>query len=901
MRNVDTNEIYVVPFEAIGKESLPTVGGKGANLGVLTKAGFPVPSGFCITTDAYYRVVEQAGIEALLENLSKIRYDDLEALNAIAFSIRERLSAATIPKQIIDTVQEAYKALGNANVPVAVRSSATAEDLLEASFAGQQDTYLNIIGAKAVMEAVHHCWESLWNDRAVVYRARNGIDHRQVGISVVVQKLVEAKVAGVLFTANPLTGKRRQAVIDASPGLGEAVVSGATTPDQFIVNSTSGEIVKRNISSKRIIITAAIGGGTQFKEQMNTNNQACLSDEQVKTLASLGSRVEKYYGAPQDIEWALDGNDQIWLLQSRPITTLFPLPENAPEEDNNLHVYMSATGDEGVTRPLTPMGLQAYRIMISCVSLRLWKHRPKDMLKGPASCVEAGYRFYYDITSIVRSTIGQRLMDSFMSSFDNYTAEIMRNIKGDSRFAPKRIPFRKLMWIVLTPFIRTPLIPYTLGALRDPDKARNKIERLFRRVMETANIQGVASEKQRFQAIIRLLMEGGSSLFITGFPEAVAGYIALEIAKRLLGSLATEDVMQAVLRGLPDNPTTEMGLALWDIALTVKSDISSLKALTDMPSEKLTEAFLAKELPDVLQKKMTDFLKVYGNRAVAEIDMGLPRWSEDQSHLFGILSNYIKLEDLTKAPDVQFKNAVSEGEAVMENLVSRASDKSKLHGILVRWALNRARRMIGRRELWKTQLTAIFAKTRELLLSIGEDLVKRELLLHREDIFFVNLTEVQEAISGRDLHSIVRERKEAYEHELKRVRVPMILLSDGTEPLPKPSMQEGAASNALQGVPASPGIIKGRARILLDPTNAKIEPGEILVAPNTDPGWTPLFLTASGLVMERGGAISHGAVVAREYGIPAVVGVTGIIDRIKTGQTITVDGFNGVVIIEEEF
>src|SRR5947208_10329700 len=270
---------------------------------------------------------------------------------------RRCILAATIPTDIADAITGAYGDFSSGEpVPVAVRSSATAEDLPFASFAGQQDTYLNIVGVEAVLDAVRRCWASLGTDRAVSYRESLGLDQSSVKLAVVVQRMIESSVAGVLFTANPVTGKRRQAVIDANPGLGEAVVSGATNPDHFVVNTLTAEIVERRLGDKRVVIRGSAGGGTLRSEESAGKSEACLTDEQIRALAELGARVEAYYGEPQDTEWAIDPEGVLWLTQSRPITTLYPLPANAPKTDDELRVYLSLNVFQGVFRPLTPMG-----------------------------------------------------------------------------------------------------------------------------------------------------------------------------------------------------------------------------------------------------------------------------------------------------------------------------------------------------------------------------------------------------------------------------------------------------------------------------------------------------------------------------------------------------------------
>src|SRR5215208_3538123 len=355
------SEKLTLPFGDLDRTMLPIAGGKAANLGELARAGLPVPDGFCLTTAAYELVAEGADLDQILNDLAGTDPEDTSRLAELAAAARASLSEASVPDDLVEAITRAYRELGNgASVAVAVRSSATAEDLPYASFAGQQETYLNVVGADNVLDAVRRCWTSLWTDRAVSYRASNGIDHRSVRLAVVVQRMVEAEVAGILFTANPLTGRRRQAVIDAAPGLGEAVVAGAVNPDHFVANTATGEIVERRLGDKRVAIVAGPGGGTQRVELAAAEHGSSLSDGQILALAKLGWRVEEHYGAPQDTEWAIDGDGGIWLLQARPITTLFPLPEDTPTDEEDLRVYFSFNVAQGVYGPLTPMGIQAF-------------------------------------------------------------------------------------------------------------------------------------------------------------------------------------------------------------------------------------------------------------------------------------------------------------------------------------------------------------------------------------------------------------------------------------------------------------------------------------------------------------------------------------------------------------
>ena len=329
------NPALVLGLDAVNATSLALVGGKAANLGELIAAGLPVPPGFVVSTEAYRLIVDTTELHALYAELAATSPSDTTALAEHARRARELLTGAHMPESVAREVSSAYRAFSDgadgptgsgSDVPVAVRSSATAEDLPTASFAGQHDTHLNVVGERAVLDAVQKCWASLWTDRAVSYRAVNGIDHAAVALAVVVQRMVDVAVAGVLFTADPVTGRRHQAVVDASPGLGEAVVSGAVNPDRFILDTQTGEIVERRLGDKRLTIRAVPGGGTEQVVAPPDPESASIGDAQLRELTALGERVERHYGVPQDIEWALDEAGGLWLTQARPITTLFPLP-----------------------------------------------------------------------------------------------------------------------------------------------------------------------------------------------------------------------------------------------------------------------------------------------------------------------------------------------------------------------------------------------------------------------------------------------------------------------------------------------------------------------------------------------------------------------------------------------
>jgi rifampicin phosphotransferase len=877
----------ILPFAEIDRGALPVAGGKAANLGELVRAEFPVPPGFCVTTAAYDMVAQDIGLEPTLAALADADTGDTERLAGLAAEARSSLTGASVPDVLGRAIGEAYGELGD-GAPVAVRSSATAEDLPGASFAGQQDTYLNVVGVESVLDAVQRCWASLWTDRAVSYRATHGIDPRGVRLAVVVQRMVDASVAGVLFTANPVTGKRHQAVIDASSGLGEAVVSGAVNPDHFVANTATGEIVERRLGDKRVAIVAGPGGGTERVELDADGHAASLSDGQILALAKLGGRVEEHYGAPQDTEWAIDADDRVWLLQARPITTLFPLPEDAPTED--LRVYFSFNVAQGVYGPLTPMGIQAFRLITSSVAT-FAGHPPGDPYKGATFFAEAAGRMFMDITPVLRSKQGLRLFERFMTSMEARTVPIVRQLVKDPRLAivpTERWPILRTLLLVLARG-RTPL--HVAEALARPERARARAARVVARFREAGETPRGATGY--LVAAERLLRDGPLEILPNVPPVFVVGLATNALAGKLLGDLATDDERRVAMRALPHNPTTEMDLALWALAKEARSDPDSARVVGQYSPEHLAKEYRDGSLPPKLQIGLTDFLRLYGHRGVAEIDLGLPRWSEDPTYIMGVLANYLRLEDPQSAPNVQFGRAMREAEEMVTELSRRATGQGRLRGALVRFLLGRARELSGLRETPKFSIVLLLASVRDLLWPVGEELAQAGRLGKAGDIFFVSVPEAWAALAGEDLRAIVSERRTVYEQEAGRKHVPRLLLSDGTEPAAE--AHDAPADGDLRGTPASGGEVTGKARVILDPGSAHLEPGEILVAPSTDPGWTPLFLTAGGLVMEMGGPMSHGAIVAREYGIPAVVGVPDATERVETGQKITVDGSEGIV------
>lgn len=895
------NKSVVVDLADVGPGGLRTVGGKALNLGRMLRAGLPVPAGFCVTTAAYDQVVGDRLSEVLTELAehrpeAAARQGRQEPRGSTSGRARRLVLSAPVPEDLTEPIIRRYRDLGE-DVPVAVRSSATAEDLPGASFAGQQDTYLNVVGADAVLDATRRCWASLWTERAVSYRDSQGIDHTAVSLAVVVQRMVDAEVAGVMFTADPVTGSRSQLVIDAGPGLGESVVSGSVNPDRFVVRSDTGDLVEQRLGDKRSAVRPSAGGGTTTVELSDATDSPCLDRADLAALVRLAARIDTVYGEPQDTEWAIDADRHVWLTQARPITTLYPLP--SPDAASGpTRAWLCVSLAQGLTRPITPMGQAAFRLMASSVA-RVAGFPQADPYAGPPGFRIVGERLFADITPALRHARARRVATSVAGVMEARTKKVLQHLTSDPRFAPLPPSQGGRASPILARIMITTKIPLRLLAgLVSPTRAHRAVDRFDRRVRERWRLPTEASPADRLDAVEQRLGTDTFLIMPTVFPYAAAGLLAEAAARRLAPADLRPTLFADLRRGLPDNVTTEMDLELWGLAVTLGRDQRSRELLTIVEAQRLAAAYAAGELPHPFQHGLASFLARYGHRAVAEIDLGMPRWSDDPAHLLSVLGNYLRLDDPALAPDRQFARGADIAAAAVTAITEatrRDGRTGPLRAPLVAFALGRARALVGLRERPKSILVYALAVARHELGRVGAAAVARGALDDEGDTWFLDLRQLRRGLDGVDQREAVRDRRTVYDLELRRRHIPRVLLSDGTEP--ETMIPTDTPAGALLGSPASVGTTTGPARVILDPTGAHLEPGEILVAPSTDPGWTPLFLTAGGLVMEMGGSMSHGAVVAREYGIPAVVGVPDATRTIITGQLITVDGAAGTVVI----
>jgi phosphohistidine swiveling domain-containing protein len=875
--------------------SLEAGGGKGANLARLVRAGFPVPPGFVVTTCAYRDYLSRNNLEPGIREIARAaRTENPASLDAASAAIRARFASAELPSTLAAAIRDAYAALGQP--PVAVRSSATTEDLPDLSFAGQHDTLLNVIGDVPLLHAVVHCWSSLWTARAIGYRARNGIAHDEAVLAVVVQQMVAADVSGVLFTANPLTGKRSESVIDATFGLGEALVSGRVEPDHYVVDDSTGRVLERRIGAKSVSIRARSDGGI-LEAREDATARATLTDAEVLELSSIGRRVADAFGAPQDIEWARAAG-RFHVLQARPITSLFPLPQDVPGD--GIHLLVSAGAVQGMLDPITPLGRDVFQVALA---------RTLASIGGPLTArrnpvVDAGERIFLDITGVVRDPRLRVGLRNVLSVVEPTTGEALDEVlmDGGSATAASRVRFRVPSPRFLLLVTRA-LGNMTYNLLR-PHHGRARVQRRLAAAIDAFERKSATAHSLAER--VALLQQAFSWILHTGLPLLAPAFGSGLANLRLLHALAArlpdgEQRLLELTRGLPHNVTTEMDLALWDVARAIRSDPQAAAFFGAADPGVLARESIAGRLPPAAQTAVDRFLRTYGVRGVGEIDLGRPRWRDDPTPLMQVLQSYLRIEDAAQAPDAVFRRGAESAERALASLIAdtRRTRFGWLKAIVMRLAARRMRALAGLRESPKFTMITMLGAVRASLLAGGNELVAKGILDAPDDIFFLHLDELRSVDAGeaRDWRSLVRGRRQSYAREKRRRRVPRLLLTDGRAFFGGTGAGERVEAATLVGTPVSPGVSVGIVRVVFDPGKEQLAPGEILVCPGTDPAWTPLFLAAAGLVTEVGGLMTHGSVVAREYGIPAVVGVRDATTRLRTGDRVRVDGTSGRITI----
>ncbi len=872
---------YVLDFQEIDQTQVAVVGGKGALLGELARIdGIRVPAGFCVTTDAFQRILaESPSIDDRLDRCSRLQPDDREAIRALSAEICLALEGIAIPEDLASAITRPLARLGE-QAAYAVRSSATAEDLPRASFAGQYDTYLNVVGPAAILQHVSRCWASLFTERAVTYRLRNGFDHRRVQMAVIVQQMVFPHAGGILFTADPISSSRKVASVEASFGLGETLVSGLVNADTYKVRD--GEIVAKAIATKQFTIHALPAGGTQQQAiDPERQKQPALTDAQVVQLARLGRRIEAHFGRPQDIEWCLI-DDGFQILQSRPITTLFPIPEVG---DRANHVYVSVGHQQMMTDPMKPLGLSVWQ------------------LTALVPMYEAGGRLFVDVTNRLASPASRAGLLEVLGKSDPLIRDALQTILDRGDFIPS-LPDEDPGG---APAGRAPAggVPAPGGAPApieaDPAIVTELIGRSQASIAACKRDIGTQSGSALFDFILADIQELKRILFD---PQSHQVFMmAMEatwwLNEHLQEWLGEKNAADTLSQSVPHNITSEMGLALLDVADVIRPHPDVVAFLQNVEEE--DEGFLdelaklagGREARDAIQV----YLDKYGMRCVGEIDITRPRWSERPTTLLPmILANITNFEP--GAGERRFEQGRHEAWKKEQELLGRlrALPDGERKAEEVKRMIDRVRTFIGYREYPKYGIVSRYFVYKQALLEEAERLVQAHVLPKTEDIFYLTFQELHEVARTKRMDDqLISRRKDAFRSH-QALTPPRVLTSDG-EVIAGSYRRDDLPAGALLGLPVSAGTIEGRARVILDMDEADLETGDILVTAYTDPSWAPLFVAIKGLVTEVGGLMTHGAVIAREYGLPTVVGVEHATRLIRDGQRIRVHGTDGYVEI----
>lgn len=867
---------FVFDFQDNQGREPELVGGKGANLGKLARLeGVNVPDGFCVSTEAFQRIIqERPSLNELLDQLALLKVEHRDKIGELSGEIRRIIEEIAIPEDIKEEIARFLTRFG-AKDAYAVRSSATAEDLPTASFAGQQDTYLNVIGKTAILTHISKCWASLFTERAVIYRLQNGFDHRKVRLAVVVQKMVFPQAAGILFTADPVTANRKTVSIDAGFGLGEALVSGLVNADSYRVRD--GQVLDKKISAKKRAIYAVRDGGTKEQEiEPGLQNTQVLTDEQMIRLERTGRSIEAHFGRPQDIEWCL-ADDVFYIVQSRPITTLFPIPE---ANDSENRVYVSVGHQQMMTDPMKPLGLSFF------------------LLTTPAPMRTAGGRLFVDVTAMLASPVTRmRVLDAFGKSDPLIKDALVAVVERDDFIKPapegdqkpgsgqsdKGIPSA----VSQPPVENDPAIVANL--IR---KSQISLAALQENIQTKSGTDLLDFIRDDIQELKKILFDPQSSAVILAGMNA-----AFWINQKMQEWLGEKNAADTLSQSVSNNITSEMGLALLDVADVIRPYPAVVEYLQHVNHDDFLDELLTLDGGPQTRAAIDAYLNQYGMRCSGEIDITKTRWREKPATLIPMLLTNIKSFE-PGAGQRKFEQGLQEAlkkeQELLERLQQLPDGDQKAHETKQR--IDLIRHFAGYREYPKYGMVNRYFVYKQALLKEAERLVQATVLADKEGIYYLSFDELYEGVRSQKLDSrIIHQRQEEYK-VFEKLTPPRVITSDG-EIITGAYNRDNLPAGALAGLAVSSGVVEGRARVILNVDDADLERDDILITAFTDPSWTPFFVSIKGLVTEVGGLMTHGAVIAREYGLPAVVGVEQATRLIKEGQRIRVNGTDGYVEI----
>lgn len=823
---------YVHNFKETKKLNISDVGGKGYNLVELsTIEGILVPEGFCITTEAYKKVfINNIEFNSLLNQLTDLNVKEKDKINTISNQIRGVIEGVKIPQDVIVEITTQLKNFSN-DTAYAVRSSATAEDLPTASFAGQHDTYLNVIGEESVIKHISKCWASLFTNRAVTYRIQNRFDHRNVFLAVVIQRMVLPQASGIMFTADPITGNRKVSSIDASYDIGEALVSGLVTPDIYKVKE--GKIIDKKISTKNIAIHPLNNGGTkEYKIDEKYKNKQTLTDKEILKLEEMGRKIEAFFTSPQDIEWCLF-NNEFYFVQSRPITTLYPVPEI-----NDTRVFLSSGHLQMMTDPIKPLGMYFFKSVL-----------------GLSPSQEIGGRLYADITHDLATPLGRLIAKSLIGMMgDTLITNSITKIIKDKKLISK-LPKGKDK--IFKPESNSGALSIMLNAYKifkknDPGiiknltaKEDNSIEKMKK---EIENKSG----NEVFDYICKDHANRRQKLTTPPSAGALTAVLLSEkwFSKKIEKWLGIKNAADTFLMSIPNSLTSETGFGLLDVADTIRDYPEIIDYLNNPNDETFFKDIAKFDGGETVCKSIKSYLSKYGMRCSGDIDITVPRWSEKPTEIVQIILSNIKNFG-PNASKLKFDQGITESMRRIEELASKVE---KLPGgrkkaKKVKRIASLIRNYIGYREYPKFAYIKRYFIYKLALLREAEKLLKKGVIKEVEDVYYLYFDEFKQVVNtGKLDYSIIERRREDYK-EYEKLTPPRIMTSDG-EIITSSYDKADLPKDAIPGLAVSAGVIEGRARVISRFEEADLEDGDILVTEFTDPSWTPLFVSIKGLVTE---------------------------------------------------
>lgn len=890
------------------------VGGKAASLTRLMGAGLDVPAGFVVPTSIYREILAEDGLlEWIQEEVGTLDARELAALDEVAARIQGRLGQVRFPDRVVaDLCEQASRLLDpeRGELRVAVRSSAILEDLPEASFAGQHATFLDVRRPADLVARIRDCWASLFGPRALAYRHRLGLAGEELAAAVVIQDLAETEVAGVLFTADPVTGVTGRYKVEATWGLGEGVVSGSVDPDSFELDGTTGRVLTRRIGAKATRVIGGPEGSRREDTPAALRGVPCLDEWSLASLAAGARAAEEAFGVPLDIEWGLR-RGKVVFLQARPITTGFPA---TPGEGGGLRVYTNANFAETMPDPPSPLGWSLFRDQIEEWLLPPPEARPMAADFRLTTLVHG--RPYWDITPALWSdTLWRFCRDTSVRATDGPTARALDTLRRARRV---RSPARRLLdpasWARVIRFLRwlpghTARLVATwfrpAVALRRVEVVAEELRAALRESPpRTAPSAEHARELARVLEVQRRLSHDAlGHVFLSAMTCAAQ---VLFLCWLWLGERESTEVGFKLAAGRRGNQTYALGLRLWELSRAARRDPEVLRLLDSDPRDAYA-CLLREHGASDFMRELESFLADYGHRGPGEQDLETPRWAEDPATLLPILRGAARCDGDAGDPATRRAGAIAEYEALRSRSEAQLGSSwflPRLKARVFSWLLDVSEQLFPIREDLKHHVFRGFLLLKQRILLLAEALVREGHLAREDDVWYLDVDELCRWASAgcpdsRGIRgTILRRRMDRARH--RGLEAPRVVTSDGEEFFAAAESHEDAEGRVvLRGEAGSRGKVTGRARVLLDPRDGHLlEPGEILVAPFTDPGWTPLFLTAAGLVMDVGGTISHGVITAREYGIPAVVGIPGATRRIRDGDLLTLDGARGEVRLE---